>query len=724
MKNLLTLLFFFFAVMTVQSQTILFEENFDGGIPGDWVQVTDATDGGWKAGTAAGLSSLSYPIADNGTGQMMGNNEDACNCDKLSDRIIMPPVDLSGVSAAVLKFNSYYQALTYQGATESAFVEASTDGGMTWDVLTELPISDTWSNDVFVSLASYVGNSQVWVSFHYSDGGGWTYGVAVDEVSIFEPNGFDIKFNTFGTSRFQLSGQAVNIIANITNLGSENLTSFDFSWSDGTNTYTETVTGLNVGFGASADITHPTPFNVANPITYDISVWGDNPNGEVDSDQSNNNTNGVVSGVTYIPAKKMFAEEATGTWCGWCPRGTEWMDYMSENYPDDFVGVAVHNSDPMVLTAYDNGVGAFPGFQGYPSVILDRTSIIDPSALEVEMAASLAAIAPVAPTITSAVMTVEDMTISLEGNAEFVTQLADIDYRLNFALTEDHVTGTGADWNQTNYYSTASANVPDPIPGYGLDWNAAAASVSGVEYNHVGRWLSDGWAGEAGSVASSVVAGDQATKSFSGDFNADWNPFNMHAIIMVLDNATGQALNTNSVQVEVICPADLAQTIDVTDTNAGLLEGAINVTMANPALGFGGYTYTLNSGETANVGTPITGLAAGDYTVTIMDAIGCSKDFTVTVASIVGTNDIEALTNVTLFPNPTSNTTTLTADFSELVDLKVTVMNNIGQVIEATQFDQVSSVQHEINVAELPAGLYLVKMNVNDQVRTHRLMVK
>src|SRR5690606_30251113 len=56
------------------------------------------------------------------------------------------------------------------------------------------------------------------------------------------------------------------------------------------------------------------------------------------------------------------------------------MDYMEDNYHDFFVGVAVHNNDPMVYPEYDNGVGGF--IPGYPSVIMDRSSVIDPSEME------------------------------------------------------------------------------------------------------------------------------------------------------------------------------------------------------------------------------------------------------------------------------------------------------------------------------------------------------
>lgn len=47
------------------------------------------------------------------------------------------------------------------------------------------------------------------------------------------------------------------------------------------------------------------------------------------------------------PDKKVWVEEATGTWCGWCPRGEVYMNYLYAKYPEHFVGIAVHQKDPM-----------------------------------------------------------------------------------------------------------------------------------------------------------------------------------------------------------------------------------------------------------------------------------------------------------------------------------------------------------------------------------------
>ena len=61
------------------------------------------------------------------------------------------------------------------------------------------------------------------------------------------------------------------------------------------------------------------------------------------------------------------------------------MNYMAETYPDTWLGVAVHNGDPMVDPPYDNAIPSIiPNFPGYPSGTIDRSggNYYDPESLK------------------------------------------------------------------------------------------------------------------------------------------------------------------------------------------------------------------------------------------------------------------------------------------------------------------------------------------------------
>src|SRR5258706_10732128 len=101
-------------------------------------------------------------------------------------------------------------------------------------------------------------------------------------------------------------------------------------------------------------------------------------NGVTEFSVANNFTSTVLAGVTANKDKVYFGEEGTGTWCGWCPRGAVFMDYMTATYPDNFVEVAVHATDIMTVTSYSLALG----LNAFPSVRIDRDTTIDPLQLE------------------------------------------------------------------------------------------------------------------------------------------------------------------------------------------------------------------------------------------------------------------------------------------------------------------------------------------------------
>ena len=60
------------------------------------------------------------------------------------------------------------------------------------------------------------------------------------------------------------------------------------------------------------------------------------------------------------------------------PTSTIVVNWMDNDYEGFWQGIAVHNGDPMVDATYDNGIAGY--ISGYPSGIVDRGSVIDPSA--------------------------------------------------------------------------------------------------------------------------------------------------------------------------------------------------------------------------------------------------------------------------------------------------------------------------------------------------------
>lgn len=364
-----------------------------------------------------------------------------------------------------------------------------------------------WVDDVSYSLTPYVLPS---------------LNAAVGSINI--PNG--------------LAGQIRKPKISVRNLGQTAITSFEYQLTHKGTTIYDSVSGVNIAslgeykIDITEDFLLPSNNDTASLIIYNI-------NGLASDDDSLDNTKTVVI-KTVVPAegKIVLAEEGTGTWCQWCPRGAVFMDMMSKNYEGYFAGVAVHNADPMTLADYDAAISA--AIPGYPSILSDRTTIIDPSDMEADFIQRIV-LAPEGTIQNGA--TYDDVSRRLKVSLT-TTLNKDIsgDYRIACVLTQDSVRGTGSGYNQSNAYANGAAGA---MGGFELLANPVPASK--MIYDHVARHISPSFEGYANAFGASADSGQMVTYTFTYDLPSTWNPSKMNIVGMMMDpnGATVNASATN-----------------------------------------------------------------------------------------------------------------------------------------------------------------------------------
>ena len=207
---------------------VIFEENFETpSLPNGWSIESSASDGGWRFANPGVLSSQFYTIPSNGSAGIAATNDDACNCNKSNDRLIMPALDLSNVSSAVVKFDVHFFDGTYQGFQEDAFVDVSTDG-VNWVTIKQLAGENVWRTEI-VNLSDYAGESSVIVSFRYSDNGGWMFGMGIDNVIVEQPNELDVELVGLSNLTFGLEGEEVKFKGDLFNNGATPVNEVQFT---------------------------------------------------------------------------------------------------------------------------------------------------------------------------------------------------------------------------------------------------------------------------------------------------------------------------------------------------------------------------------------------------------------------------------------------------------------------------------------------------------------
>lgn len=249
---------------------------------------------------------------------------------------------------------------------------------------------------------------------------------------------------------------------------------------------------------------------------------------------------GFVINLAEKKAVTPVIEEFTGTWCGWCPRGTVGMERVHETYGDRVVQIAAHTGDPMAISDYQPVINTFA--DGFPGSITDRQFRADPSFSELKS------------TLTKAWNRVSQGTIELSAeweNAEksavcfntktsFSYSEGDGQYAIAYILTEDGMTGTGSSWAQQNNYSGQSGDSSMQF------WYRGGSSVTGVKYNHVPVAAWEAMSGVDGTVSPKIERDVEQEYTFLGSIEKNTliqDKEQMKAVVLLIDRVSGTVVN-------------------------------------------------------------------------------------------------------------------------------------------------------------------------------------
>ena len=298
------LLLFFFGAASVCSSQVIFEEAFESTtIPVEWEVITNATDGGWQVGSSNELSSDNFQIESNGT-TLVGSNDDICNCDKNNEALITRAIDLSNFPDAVLSFDLFYGNQSYNGATESAMVQISTDK-INWTTLEVLHGHLSWDKHM-IDISDFGGSDEVYISFIYNDNGGWLYGIAIDNVEVKVPLSLDAALVALDEKVFGEVGKESIIGGTILNNGINEINSIELSYQiNGGAEVVEIIDNLDVMPFAFANINFTEAWipDSEGESTIDVQILS--VNGETDELEENNalSYSTEILGEVIVPNK-------------------------------------------------------------------------------------------------------------------------------------------------------------------------------------------------------------------------------------------------------------------------------------------------------------------------------------------------------------------------------------------------------------------------------------
>lgn len=514
-----------------QSQTY-YSQNFNTPGLNGWVS-TDLDGDGKKWGNLS--SDLPVPFE---TGALASfsymNGVGALHPDNL---ITSPVVDLSTVTASnvYLVYDQAALAANYPAEKYSVYVTTSSTPATiiaATPAYTETLIQGNIQKKA-INLTPFIGQ-QIYISFRHYDCTN-KFALLIDNIQVKTLANTDVALKKVSLDRYGIVNTDYSIKATVRNNGVQAANTITINWNDGVDHSSVIPLAPPMASGQEKIITLPIAVNYSASGEKNINVSITAVNGSIDSTPADNTLATKFNTVSQNSPKKVVIEEGTGTWCGWCPKGAIAMHNATNTMSNDFIGITVHDNDPMQLNEYNSAAD----FSGFPSMNVDRSLLdvgipnnADFSPIIIEKKKKIA------PAALSATSTLAGRVLTFNASAIFRTNFENANFRFAAIVIEDEVKGTTSGYNQANYYAGGSMG---PMGGYESKPNPVPAA--NMVYDHVGRMLLGGYAGQIGSVPTIINDGQVVNYTFTANIPTAYNIDKVKVVLLLLDGINGEILN-------------------------------------------------------------------------------------------------------------------------------------------------------------------------------------
>jgi hypothetical protein len=354
------------ASMIAQTRTTFISEHFDDtSAPAGWTVMGSGTSN-WgisatqNAGGEANELVLVWNPQFNGT-----------------SRMVMPAVDLTGVSSVVVSFK---HALDNYTGSHTLGIATSSDGGATWNVgwQQNYSSSNSWSVTENVTTAD-MGNSNVQFCIFYT---GNSYNINnwyFDDIEIFSMENLDLALNSINMNSTMGAG-TTEVAFTVQNKGLDAINQFKMGYQIDEEEIVEQTFDVTLASLATQQFSFAVPASFI-PGSYNITVGITEVNGGDDDDPSNNVLEKVINVALGETQKIAMIEHFSSSTCGPCVSVNTGMSNLTNQaqnqgkftytkYQMNWPG----NGDPYYTE--EGGVRRqFYGVNAVPNVCLEGTNL-------------------------------------------------------------------------------------------------------------------------------------------------------------------------------------------------------------------------------------------------------------------------------------------------------------------------------------------------------------
>lgn len=226
--------------------------------------------------------------------------------------------------------------------------------------------------------------------------------------------------------------------------------------------------------------------------------------------------------------------------------------------------------------------------------------------------------------------------------------------------------------------------------------NIAAASISNII-------VSDVSCAEAndGSIQVDLSGGTGSLSSLWSNGETTTNISNLAGGTYALSVTDAENCITDT-SIIVNEPDALAIILSIVDNS----PAAPSVITANATGGSGIYNFLWSTGSNAQT---INNLATGTYNLNISDSKNCSADTSINIGN-VSIQNTDWIQDVSIYPNPTSQNIQLHLDLIQLQNIKLSVVNTVGQKVFEKQLIKIQSTTETIPSNTYASGVYYIQL--------------
>ena len=229
--------------------------------------------------------------------------------------------------------------------------------------------------------------------------------------------------------------------------------------------------------------------------------------------------------------------------------------------------------------------------------------------------------------------------------------------------------------------------------------------------------------------ATQACSGDVITLTSSTADSYSWSNGDTTQSIQVTNTGSFTVTTTNTDACAGVGASDaVSVTFTATPTAAGSFTTNGNiVTFSNTSTGASSYSWDFGDFTNSSASAPVHAYAVnGNYQVVLTAINGNCTDTTVfNVAITVSIEELMGLSNLTIYPNPASETAVISFDNTLGNSFDIQLIDQLGRVIMSQNGVQASgSNLVTIDLTNLSDGLYSIQLTSNQNTISKRLIVR